>query len=171
MIFYDLSQKIYNFWQSSLIYIFFPSSGCAMVLLIFFFPVRLSFLHPFQFYVFFFDWGITYATILCYWKVISHPLIYNFYCYYCCFSLMCILKKQTVFRMPWNSSYIFLTKSNEPMLENLKQILQGVSSLVLKIVFCVHLGKLRTIEGLTTFFPWTSPFMQLLIKVSFLGHY
>lgn len=68
------------------------------------------------------------------------------------FSLMCILKKQTVFRMPWNSSYIFLTKSNEPMLENLKQILQGVSSLVLKIVFCVHLGKLHTIEGLTTFF-------------------
>ena len=55
-------------------------------------------------------------------------------------------------RMPWNSSYILLTKLNGLMLGNLNWILQGVLSLVLKIESYVHLEKLLIIEGLTTFF-------------------
>jgi hypothetical protein len=51
------------------------------------------------------------------------------------------------------------------MLGKLNWILQGVSSLALKIESCVHLEKLRTIEGMTTFFLWISHCTKQLTKV------
>ena len=70
-------------------------------------------------------------------------------------------------RMPWSSSFIFLTKLNVLMLWNLNWIPQGVSSLVLKSASYVHLGRLLIIKGLTTFFLWIFHCMKLLIKVNF----
>ena len=53
------------------------------------------------------------------------------------------------------------------MLGELNWILQGVSSLVLKIESCVHLEKLHIIEGMTTFFLLISHCMRQLTKVGF----
>ena len=69
-------------------------------------------------------------------------------------------------RMPWSSSFIFLTKLNVLMLWNLNWIPQGVSSLVLKSASYVHLGRLLIIKGLTTFFLWIFHCMKLLINKS-----
>lgn len=84
------------------------------------------------------------------WNAYFVPFMILCYCT-SCLCLMFILVTN-VFRMPWNSSYIFLTKLNELMLQTLNWILQGASSLVSKIEYYVHLEKLLTIEGLTTSF-------------------